>query len=316
MILFALGSMGCAIAGSANQMIAWRVLQALGACSGPVLARAMVRDLYTRDRSAQMLSTLMLIMGVAPLLGPIVGAQIMEFWSWRAIFWALAVFGVATLLAILALPETLAPERRSRQRLTQVWSGYVTLARNPHLLGYAAAGGFYYCGAYAFIAGTPFAYIDFYHVPDQLYGFLFGINIVGMMGANFLNSRLVMHLGADRIFRFGTALAAVSGIVTALDAYFGWGGLYGLVIPLFFYFCASGMIVANSVASALAAFPQAAGAASALVGAGHYGSGILSAAMLGWFADGTPWTMGWIIGLMGICSLASTLPLALRRRAR
>lgn len=316
MILFALGSMGCAIAGSANQMIAWRVLQALGACSGPVLARAMVRDLYARDKSAQMLSTLMLVMGVAPLLGPIVGAQIMQFWSWRAIFWALAAFGLLTCAAILMLPETLPPARRNHQRLAEIWTGYATLVRHPRLLGYAAAGGFYYCGAYAFIAGTPFAYIDFYHVPAQAYGFLFGINIVGMMAANFLNSRLVMYLGADRIFRFGTALAAASGLVTALDAYWGWGGIYGLVAPLFFFFCASGLIVANSVASALAAFPRAAGAASALVGAGHYGSGILSAAMLGWFADGTPWTMGWIIGLMGLCSLGSTWLLALQRDSK
>lgn len=313
MILFAVGSIGCAISGSANQMIAWRVLQALGACAGPVLARAMVRDLYARDRSAQMLSTLMLVMGVAPLLGPIVGAQIMKLWSWRIIFWSLAAFGIVTLIAIRVLPETLPPARRNQQRLADIWTGYVRLVRHPRLLGYAAAGGFYYCGAYAFIAGTPFAYIEFYRIPAEAYGLLFGVNIFGMMLSNFLNSRLVMRLGADRIFRFGTAIAAIAGVVTALDAYLGLGGLYGLVVPLFFYFCASGLIVANSVASALAAFPRAAGAASALVGAGHYGSGILSAAMLGWFADGTPWTMGWIIGLMGLCSRASTFLLAPQR---
>ncbi|PKU24791.1 Bcr/CflA family multidrug efflux MFS transporter [Telmatospirillum siberiense] len=307
MILFMIGSGGCALSGTAEQMIGWRVIQALGACSGPVLARAMVRDLYARERSAQMLSTLMLVMGVAPLLGPLLGGQILALWSWQAIFWCLVGFGILALIGVLALPETLAASRRSAQGLAEVWINYLTLVRNPRLLGYAAAGGFYYGGAYAYIAGTPFAYIDYYHVPPQAYGLLFGLNIVGMMGANFLNSRLVMRLGSDRIFHFGAGIAALSGVMTALDARFGWGGLVGLVLPLFFFFSVSGFIVANSVAGALAAFPRNAGAASAVVGATHYGSGIFSAAALGWFADGTPWTMGWIIGVTGLGSLGAAL---------
>jgi DHA1 family bicyclomycin/chloramphenicol resistance-like MFS transporter len=213
------------------------------------------------------------------------------------------------MLGVLALPETLPSARRRAQRLSDVWTAYLTLIRNRRLLGYAASGGFYYAGAYAFIAGTPFAYIDFYHVPSQAYGFLFGLNIIGMMVANFLNSRLVVRLGTDRIFYVGAGIAAASGLVTALDARFGWGGLYGLVIPLFFYFSVSGFIVANSVAGALAAFPRNAGAASAMVGATHYGSGIFSAAMLGWFAEGTPWPMGWIIGAAGACSLGAAIVL-------
>lgn len=307
MVLFMLGSAGCALAGSAEQMIAWRVVQALGACSGPVLARAMVRDLYTRDKSAQMLSTLMLVMGVAPLLGPLLGGQILAHGSWREIFWFLVGFGVLALLGLLLLPETLPPSSDAPRSFKQVLTGYLSLVRNPRLLGYAASGGFYYGGAYAYIAGTPFAYIDYYHVPSQAYGLLFGMNVVGMMAANFLNARLVLRLGTDRIFHCGAAVAAVSGLVTALNTWFGWGGLIGLVVPLFFFFSVSGFIVANSVAGALAAFPRNAGAASALVGAVHYGSGVFSGAMLGWFADGTPWTMGWIIGAAGVASLVSAL---------
>lgn len=99
---------------------------------------------------------------------------------------------------------------------------------------------------------------------------------------------------------------ASSGIVLALNAWFGMGGLAGLVVPIFFYMSMNGLIVANSVAGALAGFPHKAGAASSLVGAMHYGSGILSAALVAWLSDGTPWTMAWIMGLGGVGSLATS----------
>ncbi len=305
--LFVIGSIGCALSLSIAQMLAWRLVQAVGACAGPVLARAMVRDLYPRERAAQMLSVLILMMAVAPLLGPLAGGQVLLFWSWRAIFWILVAAGLLALGALWLLPETLPVHRRSQAPLRDTLSDYLALVRNPRLLGYAVSGGFYYAGCYAFIAGTPFAYVDYYHVPAQAYGLLFGVNIAGLMGLNFLNTRLVMRLGSDRIFRAGASIAAVSGIVLAMDARFGWGGLAGLAVPIFVFMAVSGLIVANSVASALAAFPTQAGAASSLVGAMHYGSGVLSAAMLGWFADGTPWPMGAIVGLAGIACLATAL---------
>ena len=305
-VLFVIGSAGCALSGTIWQMVGWRVIQAVGACAGPVLARAMVRDLYARERSAQMLSTLMLVMGIAPLLGPILGGQLLTIWSWQGIFWVLAGMGVMALAGLLALPETLPKQRRRSQRLGEALVSYVVLAQNRRLLGYAVAGGFFYGGIYAYLAGTPFAYIGYYHVPPQAYGLLFGVNIAGMMATNLVNSRLVMRLGTDRLFRVGTAIAALAGVALAVDARFGWGGLAGLVVPLFCYVSMLGFIVANSVAGALAAFPHKAGAASALVGAMHYGSGIFTAAMVGWFADGTPWAMAWIIGLCGIGTLAGS----------
>jgi DHA1 family bicyclomycin/chloramphenicol resistance-like MFS transporter len=296
-------------------MTAWRVIQAVGACAGPVLARAMVRDLYARERSAQMLSTLMLVMGVAPLLGPILGGQILAIWSWQGIFWVLVGMGLLALPGLLMLPETLPPQRRTSQRVVEALVGYVLLARNRRLLGYAVSGGFFYGGIYAYLAGTPFAYIAYYHVPPQAYGLLFGVNIAGMMATNLLNSRLVMRVGSDRLFRIGTCVAALAGCALALDARTGWGGLAGLVVPLFFYISMLGLIVANSVAGALSAFPHKAGAASALVGAMHYGTGIFTAAAVGWFADGTPWTMGWIIGVGGVgCCVAAALLVRPSRR--
>lgn len=302
LVLFVIGSAGCALAGSAPAMIGWRVVQAIGACASVVLARAMVRDLYTGNRAAQMLSTLMTVMAIAPLLGPILGGQILVWLGWRAIFWTLVAIGIVTLGLLQVLPETLPTERRAALRLGRALRHYADLLRERRLLGYAGAGAFFYGGLFAYIAGTPFAYIDYYHVPPQAYGLLFATAMLGIMGTNLVNSRLVTRFGSDRLLRWGSAMAACSGVALAIAAGTGLGGLWGLVVPLFLFVSMNGFIIANSIAGALSSFPDRAGAVSALVGSVQYGSGIVSSALVGLFADGTPWSMGWVIGLCGLGS--------------
>ena len=209
LLIFMVGSAGCALSGSLTQMVCWRAVQAVGACAGPVLARAMVRDLYTRERSAQMLSTLFLFMAVAPLSGPLIGGQILAFSTWPVIFWIMVGFGIIALICMYFLPETLTREARSVAPLSRSLREYGQLLRNHRVMGYAVASTFYYGGFYAFIAGTPFAYIDYYHVSPQAYGLLFGVNILGVMTANFVNSKLVMRIGSQRLFHRGAATAAV-----------------------------------------------------------------------------------------------------------
>lgn len=307
MILFIIGSVGCALSINVSQMMMWRVIQALGACVGPVLSRAMVRDLYGREQSAKMLSSLILIMGVAPLAGPLIGGQVLRLWSWQGIFWSLALVGLVTLFSFRRLPESLPHEQRTSEPLKQTFISYLQLVRDPRLIGYALSGGFFYAGAYAFIVGTPFAYIDYYHVSPQAYGWLFGINILGMMIANFVNGRLLNRIGSERIFHRGTWALAFFGLILSLCAWFGLGGIWGLIVPVFFYMSMNGFIVANSVAGTLAHFPQRAGSASSLLGAMHYGSGILSAALVSWLSDGTPRGMALVMGLAGVGSLATVL---------
>ncbi|WP_408327744.1 multidrug effflux MFS transporter [Paraburkholderia strydomiana] len=307
LVLFVIGSAGCALSTSAPMLIGWRVVQAAGACASVVLARAMVRDLYTGHRAAQMMSTLMTVMAVAPLLGPSVGSLILHVASWRAIFWTLVAVGLATLAALRALPETLPAARRNHESLGRALAAYGALLRHRRVLGYAGTGGFFYGGLYAYIAGTPFAYITAYHVSPQFYGVLFAVGIVGIMLTNQINARVVRRFGSDRLMRAGTLGAALAGVLLALDAWTGWGGLAGLVIPLFLFVSAAGFIVANAIAGALAIFPARAGAMSALIGASQFGTGILGSALVGIFADGTPWPMGGVIALMGIGSLLCAL---------
>lgn len=298
--LFVIGSAACALSTNADQIIAWRIVQAVGACASVVLGRAMVRDLYAGARAAQMLSTLMTVMAIAPLLGPFVGGQIIRFASWQVIFWLLMIIGAMTLAALFTLPETLPPNRRNREPLGRALSDYLALLRTRRVIGFASAGGFFYGGIYAYLSGTPFAYINYYHLPAQFYGLVFGLGILGIMACNLVNVRLVMRQGAGRLIKVGATGAAIAGVVVAIDARTGFAGLPGLVAPLFVYVGLAGFIIANSIAGAMEGYPDRAGAVSALVGAIHYGSGILTAGLVGAFADGTPWSMGWVIAVCGL----------------
>jgi len=303
-VLFVLGSAGCAVAGSATALIVSRFVQACGACAGVVLARAMVRDLYAGNRAAQMLSTLMIVMAIAPLLGPLVGGQILALAGWRAIFWTLVGVGIITLGAVLSLPETLPVASRSKEALTRATSRYAFLLRQRRLMAFSGSAGFYYAGTFAYVAGSPFAYIDYHHVPAQFYGLIFGAGIVGIMAFNFANARLVQRFGVERMLTSGAWIAALAGIAAGVDAWNGWGGVLGLALPLFGFVAVTGWIVANSVAGALADHPEQAGAASALVGAIQYGAGIFGSALVGMFADGTPRPMAIVVAVSGIGCLA------------
>ncbi len=315
MLLFIAGSAGCALSGSVHGMIGWRFVQALGACAGVTLARAIVRDLYAGSRAAQMMSTLMIVTAIAPLLGPSVGGALLHVAPWHAIFWLLVAVGVLTLLSLRLLPETLPAARRLREPLSRVFATYLHLLRQPRLLAYAGAGGFLYGGIFAYVAGTPFAYITYHHVPPQYYGMLFALGSIGIMGMNYLNVRLVPRLGSDRLLRIGSIGAGAMGLLVALAAWTDAGGLAGLVVPLFLYIACTGLIAANAITGALGLFPEVAGSVSALIGATQFGTGILGSALVGVFADGTPRPLGACMALFGVGCMLSALALARPRPA-
>ena len=313
-VVFAIGSAGCALSTDATQIIAWRFVQALGASAGVALARAMIRDLYERNDAARVLSMLMLVMAIAPLLGPSVGAQIMAVSSWRAIFWTLVGIGAATCIPIaLILPESLPPDRREHGSLWTILSGYGALLSNRSLMAYAGAIGFFYFGLFANIAGGPFAFIRFHHLSPTIDGVVFSSGVVGLMIANLLNARLVKVVGSDRMLLVGCAGAAVFGVAQWLVSITNFEGVYGLIGAQFLFGSMNGLILANSVAGALSSVRTRAGAASAVVGAIQYGSGMLGTAVLGVLANGTPVPMSAVTAVGGVGSFACAL-LAARQR--
>lgn len=303
--VFAAGSLGCALASAPWHVIAWRVVQALGASAGVALARAMIRDLYNRDEAARVLSVLMTVMAVAPLVGPSLGAQVLALAGWRLIFWTLVAVGGATFVAVLALPESLPLEQRTRAPMSRAFATYGGLLQNRRLLGFSAAIGFYYAGLFGVIAGAPFAFVDYYGLSPRLYALVFASGVFGLMGTNLANARLVPRIGSERMLLYGAAGAAVAGGLFAFLTVTGLGGVWGLALANFLFAAVNGLILA--IASALSQVEQDTGSASAVLGAIQYGSGMLGSALIGWFADGTPAPMGYVAALAGCGSLLCAL---------
>ncbi len=293
--LFVIGSAGCALSTDIQQIVFWRVFQAFGACTGPMLARAMIRDSFTRIRAAQMRSTLLFIMAIAPIIGPLAGGQIIKLTSWHAIFWLLVVIGGLMFLSIFALPETLPPEKRIKISLAGIFHNYSSLLRNRVFMRFTLCLTFYYVAAYAFMTGSPFVYISFYGVDPQYYGWLFALNIVGVMMMSMVNRRLVSRHPLDRLLKIAVAVAALAALTLALVSKLQLGGIVAVVVTVFLFFSMNGVIAATSTTAALDTVPSLAGSASALIGALQYGSGIISSLLLACFHDGTPWTMAWIM---------------------
>lgn len=300
--LFVIGSAGCALSTDIKQIVFWRVFQAFGACTGPMLARAMIRDSFTRIRAAQMLSTLLFIMAIAPIIGPLAGGQIIKLTSWHAIFWLLVIIGGLMFLSLFALPETLPPEKRIKISLAGVFHNYSSLLRNRVFMRFTLCLTFYYVAAYAFMTGSPFFYISFYGVDPQYYGWLFALNIVGVMMMSMVNRRLVSRHPLDRLLKIAVAVAALATLTLALVSKLQLGGIVAVVVTVFLFFSMNGVIAATSTTAALDAVPSLAGSASALIGALQYGSGIISSLLLACFHDGTPWTMAWIMLLFTLFS--------------
>jgi drug resistance transporter, Bcr/CflA subfamily len=310
MVLFIIGSAGCALSTDITHIVFWRVFQALGACTGPMLARAMIRDLFSRTRAAQMLSTLTIVMAIAPIVGPLLGGQMIKFASWHAIFWLLTAIGVFMLLSLYWLPETLPLERRISSSIGGAFRTYFQLLSNVNFMKFTLCLTFYYVAVYAFIAGSPFVYITYFHIDPQHYGWLFAVNIVGVMGLSAVNRRLVQRYPLETLLKGAVMIAAIASLVLAVATKLNVGGIALIALAIFILFSMNGIIAATATAAALDAVPNAAGSASALIGSLQYGSGIISSLLLAMFSDGTPWTMGWIITLF---TLASSL-LALTTR--
>lgn len=302
MVLFVIGSMGCALSTDITQIVFWRVFQALGACTGPMLARAMIRDLFSRTRAAQMLSTLTIVMAIAPIVGPLLGGQMIKFASWHAIFWLLAVIGILMLCSLYWLPETLPPERRVKASIRGAFETYYTLLSNRSFMRFTLSLTFYYVAAYAFITGSPFVYISWFHIDPQHYGWLFAINIVGVMSMSAVNRRLVQRYPLETLLKRAVGVATLAALALAMGTKLNVGGVVMIVATVFVFFSMNGIIAATATAAALDSAPHAAGSASALIGALQYGSGIISSLLLALFSDGTPWTMGWIIALFTLLS--------------
>ncbi|NIA68110.1 multidrug effflux MFS transporter [Pelagibius litoralis] len=265
--LYLLASLLCVVAPDIEVLILARFLQALGACVGPVLGRAVVRDVYGREGAAQVLSYMAMAMALAPAIGPIVGGYLEVWFGWQANFLLLTAFASLALIAILAiLPETnkwMDPAATQPARLA---ANYLTLLRHRSYLGYAMIIAFSYAGIFSFISGSAFVLIGLLGLSPDLYGFCFAAIVVGYMIGTFLSGRLTKRLGLERMIQLGSLVQGFGGLLGLLLVLGGMVTVVSVVGPVAVFMIGCGLVLPNAQAGALGPFPRIAGSASALMG--------------------------------------------------
>jgi DHA1 family bicyclomycin/chloramphenicol resistance-like MFS transporter len=295
-----ISSIGCAVAQNITALIAFRFLQALGGCAPIVIPRAVVRDHFDQSGSVRMLSVLMLVMGLAPILAPLIGGQLLVHFGWRAVFWLLTAYAATWLVVVaLFLPESLPPARRLRQPITEVLAVYWQLARDRKFMGHALSGALIFSGLLAYISGSPFVFIELFNVPPERYGLYFGINACGIIAASQTNRWLVGRVATHRIVRIVLVVAMTAGLFLVVDAYSGFGGFAGILVPLFCYIACHGFVLPNTTALAMASHGRVAGSASALLGTFQFVGGAIAGSLIGAFANGTAVPMAAVVAGCG-----------------
>ncbi|SIQ02379.1 MFS transporter, DHA1 family, bicyclomycin/chloramphenicol resistance protein [Aeromonas sp. RU39B] len=314
LIMFALASVGCALAETLPQLLLFRVLQAAGGAAGAVVVNALLRDMFEKEAFSRAMSFVILVMTLAPLAAPILGGYITAHGSWQAIFWLLVVVSLAVaVLMMVSIPETLSPERRQPLQLGRVVGNYGRVLKSRPAMGYVLCGAFASAGMFSFLSGSPYVYIEYFGVPTQHYGWLFGLNVLLMMVVTFANSKLVRGIGSEHMLRHGLMILPVAGIVLVVCSLTGFGGLWGVVIPVMFYVGHISLVGANAMTGLLSHFSQAAGTAAALAGTLRFGIGALAGALVNLVPPTSPLPMALNIAGCGILASASYWLLTARK---
>ncbi|MCW2638995.1 MAG: transporter, family, bicyclomycin/chloramphenicol resistance protein [Dactylosporangium sp.] len=283
-----LASVLCVVAPNIGVLGALRVLQGLGAAAAAVVAMAVVRDLFTGLAAAKLFSRLMLVMGVAPVLAPTLGGELLRFTNWRGVFVLLAVLGlVLVAMTALGLRETLPPERRRNGGVVGTLRVYGLLLRDRTFVGLVLTAGLAMAALFAYVSGSSFVLQQQYGMDQQQFGLTFGAGAIGLITATQLNIRLLRRWTPQQILISALAGGSVAGLVLLACAATGLGGLAGILLPLWVVLAAAGLALPNAPALALSRHGEAAGTAAALLGAVQFGVGALAAPLVGVLGTGS-----------------------------
>jgi DHA1 family bicyclomycin/chloramphenicol resistance-like MFS transporter len=303
--LFTVASVACAMAGSISVLILARFVQAIGACAGAAVGRAVVRDIHDTKDAARLLAHMGTAMATAPLVAPLIGGQLTTRFGWQTNFIALMIIGIVLLgLTVLRLPETirhanpsaLSPQRMAPQRMI---SNYWALLKNASFQRFALANAFSFAGLFAFISGSSFVLITRFAMTPETFGFAFGVVVMGyMMGAQ-AAARLLKFMTFERLIGIGGRIGLIAGGAGVLMAAFVPATIPSVIAPIFFYAFSVGFIMPNSMAGAIGPFPHMAGTASALLGFTQMALSALMGLMVGVLFDGTQMPMMAVICTTG-----------------
>lgn len=303
LVLFVASSLGCAAAPSISVLDFLRLLQGISGATGIVIARAMVRDMYSGVDAARLYATLGAIIPLAPILAPSIGGAILLVTSWRGIFVVQAGIGLALLAASVWLThETLAPADRQSGTVRGALATYGDLMRSPRYSRVVAAGSLGFAGFFAYISASSFVYQSVLGFSAQAFGLLFAVNGLGLLLTNVANARLVRTVPPERLLRAGLRTIATSGMLTAISAIAGLGA-WALLPLMFVTVCSVGLIMSNSITLAMALESHRAGSAAALFGAAQFVVGAAVAPIVG-VAGASAVPMGIVMAVSGVTAAA------------
>ncbi|OXE36545.1 MAG: Bcr/CflA family drug resistance efflux transporter [Phenylobacterium zucineum] len=313
--VFALASLLCANATSIQMLLAARFMQALGACSGAVVARAIVRDLFNHTETARMLSLLTLVMGLAPILAPLLGGFLLTLGGWQANFLVQMGFGLAVgAVTFFRLKETRSEATALQAQAENPLQAYSVLLKQRRLIGYTLAGALNGAALFTYVSSSSDLLIKTYGITPQMFGWVFGLNAVGIIGGGQVNRYVLRTFTPDQVLRTASLSAAVVALALAMAAFSGFDGPW-IILPLLFLLLSSfGFMQGNTMAGALNVDPLRAGSISAVMGGISFASGAVASTLAGVLHDGTakPMTLTILVAVLG--SALTLRMLALPRR--
>ncbi len=303
LVLFAIGSVGSALATDIDVLVLFRFVQGLGAAAGMVIPRAIVRDLHTGIEAARLMSLLMLVFSISPILAPLTGSVIISFFGWRGVFWAvLLAAGIGIALVATAQRETRSIEARLESSIGSALRGYRRLLKDRYFLGLVFVGGFGIASFFVYLANSAFVLIDHYGLTPTQYAMAFSANAVSFFSVSQLNGWLGARFGLRRVMRFAVSGFAVAMLAMFAAALLGHQSLWQVAAFLFVGYGFLGLVIPTTAVLALEDHGEIAGTASALMGTLHFIIGGTAIGIVGSFSDGTALPM---IGGIAACALTA-----------
>jgi MFS transporter, DHA1 family, multidrug resistance protein len=303
---YTVASLLCAVAPTVWALAGLRFVQGATGAAGIVIARAVVRDTHEGTALVRFFSMLMLVTGLAPILAPVIGGQVLEVTTWRGIFLVLAAIGaVLFAAALVGLRESLPPERRRDDGVLATARTMASLLRDRHFAGFALAGALAFGALFTYVSGSPFVLQDLYGASPQAFSAIFAVNSVGIVAFGQLNGRLAGRVPALEMLRIGVTSMAVAGCTVLAVVLVGSLPLIVLLVPLWVLVASMGLVFPNSIALALAGHPEVAGSASALIGVLQFVVGAIAAPLAGIAGAGTALPMGAGMAAFALLSLGA-----------
>ena len=312
LIVYILASAGCALAPTVEFLTVCRVVQAMGGAAGMVISRAVVRDHYSTQEAARALSMLMLVMGIAPILAPLVGAQVLGLAGWRGIFAVITLAGIALLIAVSRIMvESLPHEKQVALSWGHIFRTYWGLIRHRRFVAFALSGGMGSATMFGYIVASPRLFIEYFGVSPQSYGLIFGFNAFSLIVGSQVSARLLKTHRPEKLLPWALFAMMSAGLSALALILIGWITMPLIMLCMMSFMFTQGFVGPNSAAMALSDQGRQLGSASAMMGTLTMSCGALAGLTVSLWDMAGPAPLGWIMG--GCTTLAFFLGRSARR---